>query len=126
MNVLLGVAVASAAGAVVRYLVDQRVQRYTQARGLPPVPWGTATINVTGTFLLGLLTGFALQHGLPKEVLTVAGTGFCGGYTTFSTFAFDTIRLVEEGSPATAAINLAGSLLAGLLAAGAGLALASL
>ncbi len=126
MNVLLGVAVASAAGAVVRYLVDQRVQRYTQARGLPPVPWGTATINVTGTFLLGLLTGLALQHGLPKEVLTVAGTGFCGGYTTFSTFAFDTIRLVEEGSPATAAINLAGSLLAGLLAAGAGLALASL
>jgi CrcB protein len=120
------VAVASAAGAVSRYLIGQWVQRIVGEHNPLALPWGTMTINITGTFLLGFLTGIAMNHGLPAEVLTVAGTGFCGGYTTFSTFAHETIRLLEDGSPTVATMNVAASLIAGLAAGGAGLGLASL
>jgi CrcB protein len=114
------VGLAAALGALARYLVDQAVaQRFESA-----FPWGTWVINVSGSFILGLITGLALHHGLSADVVTVLGTGICGGYTTFSTFNFETIRLTQEGSLAGAAGNIAGSIAAGLLAAGAGLGLA--
>lgn len=113
--------VAGAIGAPLRYVVDIAV---TEARRAA-FPWGTLVINVTGSFLLGLLTGLGLHHGLPKTVRTVLGVGFCGAYTTFSTFTFETVRLVEEGAMVEAAMNLTATLLAGGLAAAAGLALAN-
>ena len=122
MITLIGIVVASAIGAPVRYLLDQ----YVQHRRESIFPWGTWTINVSGAFLLGLIVGLGLHHGLPKEVVTVAGTGFCGAYTTFSTFSYETIRLLEDGSVAAAMTNAAMSLAIGLLAAAAGLALALL
>jgi fluoride exporter len=114
------VGLAAALGAVSRYLVDQAVSNKWESG----FPWGTWVINVTGSFALGLLTGLALHHGLSAHVVSVLGTGICGGYTTFSTFTVESVRLAEDGSLAAAAGNIAGSITAGLLAAAAGLGIA--
>ena len=113
---------AGAAGAVSRYLVDAWV--IDRTKGL--FPWGTLLINVTGSFVLGLLTGLALYHGLTRDPRLVLGSGFCGAYTTFSTFTFETVRLAEEGAGGEAIANAAGTLIVASLAAAAGLALAAL
>jgi CrcB protein len=86
-------------------------------------PWGTFAINVSGSFLLGVLTGAALYHGLGPLPKTALGTGFCGAYTTFSTFSYETVRLVEEGSVLAASANMVASVVVGLVAAAAGIAL---
>jgi CrcB protein len=78
-------------------------------------------VNLTGCLVLGLLTGAA--QSLPKHLVVFAGTGICGAFTTFSTFSFETTRLLEEGSPAEAGLNALASLLLGVLAAAAGYAL---
>jgi CrcB protein len=112
---------AGAIGAPVRYLVDGAVAGRTEG----VFPWGTLVVNVSGSLVLGLLTGLALYHGFPEAPRLVLGTGFCGAYTTFSTHTFETVRLIEEGALAAAARNAAGTLLAGLTAAALGLALAA-
>ena len=116
------VGLAAALGALARYLLDQAVSQ----RSKSAFPWGTWVINVSGSFILGLITGLALHHGLDAHVVTVLGTGVCGGYTTFSTFNVETIRLTEDGSLAGAVGNITGSIAAGLLAAAAGLGVALL
>ncbi|HEU5001707.1 MAG TPA: fluoride efflux transporter CrcB [Actinomycetota bacterium] len=116
-----GLAGAGAAGAVARYLVDVAVNRRTRG----DFPWGTLLINVSGSLILGILTGLALYHGFPATPKVILGTGFCGGYTTFSTFTFETVRLLEEGEVKAAAGNVAGTLLAGAGAAALGLVLAA-
>ena len=117
----LGLAVAGAIGAPCRYLLDGVVQDRIGAR----FPWGTLVINVSGSFLLGLITGAALYHAFPTTPKIILGTGFCGAYTTFSTWTFETVRLVEEGVPRRAALNVGLSVAAGLAGAGVGLALAA-
>jgi CrcB protein len=114
--------VAGAAGAVVRYELDRAVA--DRSRGV--FPWGTLVINLTGSLLLGVLTGLALHHGLPSSDRIVLGTGFCGAYTTFSTFTFETVRLAEEGALAEAVRNAAGTLAGCAAAAAVGLAVTSL
>ena len=111
--------VAAAVGAPLRYVVDQAVQH----RWPGAFPGGTLTVNLSGSFLLGLLTGLAAHHGLAPAVVTVLGTGLLGAYTTFSTFSYETVRLLEDGAVAEAALNVAGSLALGLAAAAAGLGL---
>jgi len=101
---------AGALGAPARYLVDGAIGDRTEG----VFPWGTFVVNATGSFALGLLTGLAL------------GTGFCGAYTTFSTFSFETVRLIEEGAVNEAVRNSLGTLVVGAAAAAAGLALAAL
>jgi fluoride exporter len=113
---------AGAVGAPVRYLVDGFVG--DRVEGVSP--WGTFVINMTGSLLLGFLTGLALYHSFPKAPKLVLGTGFCGAYTTFSTFSFETVSLVEEGAFTEAVSNALGTLVIGALAAAAGLALAAL
>jgi CrcB protein len=108
-------------GAPARYLLDGFVQSRTRAL----FPWGTYAVNMSGSLLLGFLTGLALYHGLGPLPRIALGTGFCGAYTTFSTFTYETIRLVEEGSLVAAMTNVALSIGVGLLAAAAGLALAA-
>ncbi|WP_194896398.1 fluoride efflux transporter CrcB [Catenulispora pinisilvae] len=120
MILMLAVSVAAALGAPARYLLDKAIV----GRRASVLPTGTMAINVTGAFVLGLLTGLALHDGMPKNVVTIAGTGFCGAYTTFSTFSHDTMRLVEDGSIIEASWNVAISLAAGMAAAAAGLGLA--
>ncbi len=114
-----GFVVAAAIGAPVRYLVDRMVGDRTQGA----FPWGTFVVNASGSFILGVITGLALYHAFPKTPRVILGTGFCGAYTTFSTFTFETVRLVEEGALAEAFRNAAGMLVMGALAAAAGLAL---
>jgi CrcB protein len=103
-------------GAPLRYLTDKAVQ----ARHDSVFPLGTLTVNVVGSFILGALAGAAAAHGLPSSVMLLLGTGLCGGLTTFSTFSFETVRLLEDGSLAEAGFNALGSLLLGLAAAAAG------
>lgn len=116
----LAVAVAAGAGAVARYVIDQLVQRRTRG----DFPFGTVLINVTGSLLLGLATGLALHHGLDTTATLVIGTGFAGGYTTLSTWAWETLALVEVGDLLEAAVNIVGSFAAGMAAAALGLGLA--
>jgi fluoride exporter len=111
--------VGGAIGAPARYLVDGFVQ--SRSRGV--FPWGTFAINVSGSFLLGAITGAALYHGLGPLPKVAIGTGFCGAYTTFSTFSYETVRLLEEGAVRTASLNVVVSVVVGLLAAAAGIAL---
>jgi CrcB protein len=116
-----GLAIAGVVGAPTRYLLDGFVQDQTEG----VFPWGTFVINVSGSLLLGLITGAALYHGFPSTPKIWLGTGFCGAYTTFSTFTFETIRLLEEGAAADAFRNAIGSLLLGTAGAAAGLAIAA-
>lgn len=124
MNVAVaaGLVVAGAAGALARYLLDGFVQDRTAGA----FPWGTFVINVSGAFAIGLLTGAALYHGFPSTPRIVLGTGFCGAYTTFSTFTFESVRLLEEDARTEALLNVAGNLVVAVAAAAAGLALAML
>ena len=113
---------AAAIGAPLRYVVDRAVAD----RWAGPLPWGTLMVNATGSLALGVVTGLALYHGLPGTPKVLLGTGFCGAYTTFSTFTFETVRLVEEGAVTEALRNALGTLLVCAAAAAAGLALAAL
>lgn len=115
------VATAAFAGAICRYLVDLAVQHRTKV----VFPLGTLVVNLTGSLVLGFVVGLGLYHGLGHDAGTVLGTGFLGAYTTFSTFAYETVRLLEDGSTLEALGNAAASSVLGLAAAGAGLALAA-
>jgi CrcB protein len=114
--VLFGAAV----GAPLRYLVDTTVK----ARHDSVFPWGTFLVNVAGSLLLGLLAGAATGHAVPESVRLLVGVGFCGALTTYSTFGYETLRLVEDGAFAYAAGNVAVSLAVGVGAAFLGAAVA--
>ena len=109
MTVLL-VLLGGAVGAPSRYLVD----RWVQSRHPSRFPWGTFTVNTIGCLVLGLVAGGVSRADGPGWLLTLLGTGFCGALTTFSTFSFETIRLVEEGATRVAVGYLLLSLAAGL------------
>ena len=113
MAVALGVGLAGALGAVARYLLDGAVGDRTS--GL--FPFGTLTVNVVGSLVLGAVAGLVLRHGASGTVEAVVGAGFCGGLTTWSTASWEAIRLAEEASLGAAArytlINLVASLAAG-------------
>lgn len=105
-------------GAVARYLVDGWVSRLTGAG----FPWGTLTINLTGSFLLGLLFAMTIDRGLlPAEIRAPVMIGFIGAYTTFSTWMLESWRLVESGEVLAAAGNIVGSVALGLVAVFLGL-----
>jgi CrcB protein len=88
------VAFGSAVGGVARYLLGGWIQQ----RSGSTFPIQTLLINVTGSFLLGFLQHYALETtAISPEVRTMLTIGFCGGYTTFSTFSFETVRMLEDG-----------------------------
>jgi CrcB protein len=118
LGLFLVVAAGGLVGAPARYLLDQAVTRRAGSR----LPWGTLVINLSGSLLLGFLAGLALAGHLPPDVKALLGTGFCGAYTTYSTFTFETVRLLEDGRLLDAAVNILVSVGAGLAAAAAGLA----
>jgi fluoride exporter len=118
----VGFIAVAAVGAPLRYLVDGAIGDRTQGT----FPWGTFVVNASGSLLLGFLTGLALYHAFPKTPKVILGTGFCGAYTTFSTFTFETVRLIEEGAINEAFLNALGTLMTGAAAAGLGFALAAL
>ena len=112
--VLLGGAI----GAPMRYLTDLLVQ----SRHDSVFPWGTFTVNVLGSLVLGITAAVVVDLAPPAWVLALVGTGLCGALTTFSTFGFETVRLLEEGSVLTAAANCVASLAVGLGACAGGYA----
>jgi CrcB protein len=116
---VLCVAAGGFVGAPTRLLAD----RFVADRIETDFPLGTFLVNMSGSLILGFLSGLGLAGHLPSDVEALAGTGFCGAYTTFSTWSYETVRLLEEGELLEAMANSLVSLVAGLAAAGAGLAL---
>jgi CrcB protein len=110
--------VAGACGALARFLLDSSIK----SRWKSPFPRATVIINVTGSLLLGILAGLVLFHGQPPAWQTVVGTGFCGGYTTFSTASFETVRLVQQNRRSLALLNAVGSLVLSVAACAVGFA----
>ena len=116
MTVLL-IALGAAVGAPARYLIDRAVQ----ARVGTGLPWGTLTVNVAASAVLGLLAG--LGTDLDAQLVASLGTGFCGALSTYSTFAYETQRLVGARSAGRAAGYVLVMLVAGIGAAAAALAI---
>ncbi|GAA1833127.1 fluoride efflux transporter FluC [Microlunatus capsulatus] len=114
---LLVVALAGGLGAVARLVVDGEVRR----RLGDALPRGTVLVNLTGSLLLGLVTGLATGGLLPPLAQVVVGTGFLGGYTTFSTAAVEAVRLATAGRWTAAVVDAVGQLVAAVLLAGLGL-----
>lgn len=122
MILALVVAAAGGVGATLRYLVDGAVQDRVSGA----FPWGTTVINVSGSFVLGFLTAMAWHHGLSARAEDVLGTGLCGGLTTWSTASWETVRLVEGRLYRHAFVYALGGLAVAVLAAAAGMAIATL
>jgi CrcB protein len=120
VTVLL-VVLGAAVGAPLRYLTDRTIQ----ARHDSVFPWGTLGVNVAGSFLLGMLYHGLVAHGVSAAVMALLGTGFCGALTTYSTFGYETVRLLSERSRFYALANVVASLVAGLGAAFTGVAVAT-
>ncbi len=112
----IGVGAMGAAGAYARFSAAAAIT----ARRPGAFPWGTFVVNLTGGFTLGVLTGL----GVTGDALLVLGTGFLGGYTTFSTWMVETQRLGEDGEFALLLTYLLGSMAAGLVTTGGGWVLA--
>lgn len=115
------VALAGGLGAASRLLLDGIIR----TRVSSTFPWATIIINVTGSLLLGLLAGLAAGQLVSDAWFAVVGTGFLGGYTTFSTASFETVRLLQERKWLAGALNGLGVLAATTLVAGLGLWLGS-
>lgn len=113
MTMLL-IALGAAVGAPARYLTDRAIQ----SRHETVFPWGTLTVNIVASLILGVVTG-AGTH-LNPEVAMLVGTGFCGALSTYSTFGYETLRLAADGARFYAAANIAVSLVAGIGAAAFG------
>ena len=119
MNWLL-VVMGAMVGAPLRYLTDRAVQ----SRHDSVFPWGTFTVNVVGSLVLGVLTGAVLAGAASSRLQLLLGTGLCGALTTYSTFSYETLRLTETGAGLYALGNVVGSVVVGLGAAFAGVTLA--
>jgi CrcB protein len=119
LGLALLVAAAGGLGAVVRALLIHHLG----LRRADPLPVGTLTVNLSGSLLLGVLTGLCLYHGLGPRWLAVAGAGLCGGYTTWSTASWETIHLLHTGHRTEAVVYTLGGLAACLAGAASGLAL---
>lgn len=120
----LATALAGGVGAVLRVVLDGSVgavvARRAAARGRPSWPWGIALVNVSGSFLLGVVTGAAGTAALDPATALVLGTGLLGGYTTFSTASVDAVRLLLAGRPAAALGDALGVLVVAVVAAAVG------
>ncbi|MFF3390965.1 fluoride efflux transporter CrcB [Streptomyces sp. NPDC002669] len=119
MNWLL-VIVGASVGAPLRYLTDRAVQ----SRHDTVFPWGTFAVNVSGSLILGLLTGAVAAGAASSHVQLLIGTGLCGALTTYSTFSYETLRLIEDGARFYAVANVLASVVAGLGAVLVGVSLA--
>jgi fluoride exporter len=123
MRAFLLIGLGGALGANARYLVST----WAANRWGTAFPYGTLIVNVTGSFLLGcVLTVVVVRFGDDLDTRLLIATGFFGAYTTFSTFAFETLALTRQGGYLAATVNVLGTTLLALAGAAAGIALASL
>jgi CrcB protein len=110
---LLLVIVGAMVGAPLRYLTDRTIQ----SRHDSVFPWGTFTVNVVGSAILGFVTGAAITADAPHWIELLIGTGFCGALTTYSTFSYETLRLYEQNARLPALANLTASIVTALTTA---------
>ena len=112
-------AVGGGAGANARFYLGRAVAEWQLRHGGVGFPWGTFVVNVSGSALLGLLAATCLGSADPARRLwyVLLGTGFCGGFTTFSTFSVEALDLLREGRGGAAVAYVLGSVAAGLGAA---------
>ncbi len=113
----LWVSLAGMVGAISRFALDGVIR--TRIRS--DFPWATVAINVSGSLLLGLVTGLILFHSDPPDLKLVIGTGFCGGFTTFSTASFESVRLLQRRLYLAAFGSAFGTLAVTMVAAAIGL-----
>lgn len=118
MSLLLVIA-GAAVGAPLRFLSDRAIQAGHDS----VFPWGTLTVNVVGSLILGILTGAVTAGGASPQVQLAVGTGFCGALTTYSTFSYETLRLLEDDARLFAAANVVASIVTGLGSAFLGVAI---
>lgn len=120
---ILAIAGGGALGAVARFGVSNGVYRWLGR----DFPWGTLAVNLLGSFVMGLLFVLLLERALlPPEVRAAVLVGFLGAFTTFSTFALETLTLVEQGETLRALLNIAASVLVCLFACWLGIVSARL
>jgi CrcB protein len=121
MRTVVAVGFAGFVGALARYELEGLIADKTTGS----FPWGTMFVNVTGSFVLGLLFALLVEGRVVVApwLRTAAMVGLIGTYTTFSTFTLETVRLAEDGSYVLAGVNAMGSLAIGLVAVYAGIAL---
>lgn len=110
------VVIGAAVGAPLRYLTD----RFVQARHTSRFPFGTLTVNVMASLVLGFVTALAASGDVGRPVVGLLATGFCGALSTYSTYAFETLRELESGRWRVAVTNVGVSVLVGLGAAALG------
>ena len=115
----VGVGIAGAIGAPARFVIE----RVIRTRWPTDWPWGTFVVNVSGSLALGLVVGLVLAQGVDPDVRTIVGTGFLGAYTTFSTYAYETVRVGTVPRRGLAVGYAVGSVVASVLAAAIGLAI---
>ncbi|HCG54712.1 MULTISPECIES: fluoride efflux transporter CrcB [Brevibacterium] len=113
----IALALAGGLGASCRMFLDGLIK----SRIGGAIPWGTITINVSGSLILGLLTGLSSAQVLPEAWHLIIGTGFLGGYTTFSTASFEAVRLIQERKWILSLTTGIGTLVLATVAAGLGL-----
>jgi CrcB protein len=118
----LMVALGAAIGAPCRYLLD----RWVQGRHESGLPLGTLLINLVGSAVLGLLMGLGASGALGSAALAAGGTGWCGAFTTYSTFSYETVQLARQGRFSVATGYVVVSVVGGLLLAWAGVELGTL
>lgn len=116
---LLYVALGSALGGVARFVLGGWMQRASSG-----FPWGTLTINIVGSFVLGWVMRYALAVPMRPDTRTFLTVGICGGFTTFSTFSYETVMLLRDGQWLRAGSYVAASVLLGLAGVLAGFAVA--
>jgi CrcB protein len=115
------VAIGAALGGVSRYYLASMIQHRVGST----FPWGTLVVNVSGSLLLGFLLRYAIATpSFSAEVRALLTTGFCGGYTTFSTYSYETATLLEDGQYTRAGVYALGSMVVALAATIGGFALA--
>src|SRR5687768_4040089 len=114
------VALGAGMGAVGRYLIDRAIQ----ARHDSVFPWGTFAVNIVGSFVLGMLAAGTLASDHPLLALLL-GPGLCGALTTYSTFGYETLRLMQQRATLLAVLNVTVSIVAGLGAAYLGVLVAA-
>jgi CrcB protein len=118
LGLALTVAVSGGLGAVLRALLIHHVA----LRRPDPLPLGTLVVNLSGSLVLGVLTGLSLYHGLGPHQLSIFGVGLCGGYTTWSTASWESLHLARMGHRSEAVFYTFGGLVLCLGAAAAGIA----
>lgn len=120
LKTLLLVGTGGFTGSVLRYLISE----FTALKWGTTFPYGTFIVNIAGCLIIGIIYGLGVKQLAPTEMRLLLATGFCGGFTTFSSFSFEFLILLREGQTSLAFLYAAGSMIAGLAAVWVGLLIA--